>query len=512
MKIAQFHYHLQPGGVTDVIILSAKTLLRRRDDITELRLVTGRREGAEETCDRIRRDLPREKADALRLDFIEEIDYEENLSERTDSGALVERLEARYGDDTIWWIHNYQIGKNPAFTAALMMVAEKGNRNIIFQIHDFPECARFENLARLDAVLDGPPYPSGPRIRYAVINERDRKLLVDAGIDDGAVFRLDNPVPLSPMETFDVEETKSALDEVGKKEFPAWTPGAPVVFYPVRTIRRKNVLEAALMIRLVAREANLVVSLPGTSGAERPYSDRVEKAFREGLAPGIWGTGTSDDPRLDYPRMIAACDGVISSSVQEGFGYLFINALHWRKPLLARYLDVMDGFLDIFRDYPRRFWADFRIPAWAGLREKTIESYKGKVAALAALLPARSVKSLTMASERIAQGGGIDISFVSVEDQLEALRRARDDEEWTSNARQLNKELLDAADLTLSARAPDIDVEIEGQFGEAAYARGFEGIRRSFGEAVKTPDPAAIRNSLLKAFSRLDYFRLLYDS
>ena len=509
MKIALFHYHLKPGGVTDVVVFSVRALLSRMDDLSEIRLVTGSPEGTEAVMDKIRDGLDRQTSNKLKLDVLEELAYVED-GEGPEAAKLAERLEARYAEDTLWWIHNYHLGKNTAFTAAVVGIAEAGKRDMLLQIHDFPECGRHENLRRLDEDLPVPPYPSGPRVRYAVINERDRKILADAGLGE-AVSLLADPVSLPPPAMADQDGVRKALEEKCAKDNPAYVAGAPLILYPIRAIRRKNVLEAALIVRLLDEPANLIVTLPGISAQETAYSDMVEGAYRDGLITGVWCPEATGDERLAYERLTASCDAVISTSVQEGFGYLFLNALHWRKPLLARYLDILDGVLELFGDYPRRFWADFRVPDRAGLFERTRAAYEAKIRGLSPPMPEKSMKSISSAIAKMTAGGGIDVSFLGVEDQLEMLRLAKDDAEWLEETRLLNKELLESIERTLVARPPDMDRTIEAHFGEGSYARRFREITASFGAKVPTPSPAKVRESVSKAFGRIDYMRLIYD-
>ncbi|MDT8298455.1 MAG: glycosyltransferase family 1 protein [Spirochaetaceae bacterium] len=509
MKIALFHYHLKPGGVTDVVIYSSRAILTGFKNLTELRLVTGESEGTELVMSRIREGFDRDTADKLRLDILEELAYVED-GNAPDMTKLSQRLEARYDEETLWWVHNYHLGKNPSFTGALMAVATAGRRDMLLHIHDFPECGRPENLAKLDAVMEIPPYPTGSRIRYAVINERDRRILADSGLKD-SVTLLPNPVPLTPNAPSDPETLRTALTELCASDNPGYIPGAPNLLYPVRAIRRKNVLEAALLVRLMEEPVNLILTLPGISAQERGYSELVEKAFRDGLIQGVWCPGSTGDQRLEYPKLASSCDAVISTSVQEGFGYLFLNALHWRKPLLSRYLDILDGVLDLFGDYPRRFWADFRVPSTQELADKTQEAYLKKIRTLETTLPDKSIKSTISSVSKLAAGGGIDISYLSVEDQLAALESARDDDQWREEARNLNRELLDSIEKTLKARPPDMDRIIESQFGSGAFNRAFGELVEGFGLKTPTPSPVKIRESVKKAFGRIDYMRLLYD-
>jgi len=509
MKIALFHYHLKPGGVTDVIIYSTRALLSRLNKLEEIRLVTGDAENTERILEKIREGFDRQTADKIRLDVLEELNYSDEKP-GPNPEQLTSRLLARYDEDTLWWVHNYHLGKNPGFTAALMSVAESGNRDMLFHIHDFPECGRPENLRRLNSVLKTPPYPVGAGIRYAVINERDLRILSDAGLE-GSVSLLTNPVPLPPVVPADPKGMRTALKEYCMKDNPGYIPGAPNILYPVRAIRRKNILEAALFVKLLEVPANLIVTLPGNSMQERTYSGIVEDAFKSGLISGVWCPEACGDERLSYGQMSSSCDAVISTSVQEGFGYLFLNALHWQKPLLARYLDILDGILDLFGDYPRRFWADFRIPATPDLIKKTQDAYTERIRKIEDGLSDKSIKSMTSAVSKIAAGGGIDISYLSVEDQLSILTLADNDEEWLEKTKFLNRELLESAGRTMKARAPQMDRIIEARFGEGAFVRKFNDIISDFGRKVPGISPEKVRESVGKSFGRIDYMRLLYD-
>ena len=281
MRIVIFHYHLKPGGVTDVIVQSAVNLLRGLKDLEGLVLACGAPDGAGRARERIREACGEDAPVSLALD--PEIGYA-GEADKFDRRALGDRLEEELGgEDVLWWVHNYHLGKNAAFTGALKDIADRGRQRLLLQIHDFPECGRYENLRRLEGLLGEVPYTRGPNIRYAVINDRDRRYLREAGLDDGEVFLLDNPVPLATLpEPPDREELHGALARKYGRLFPGFLRGEPLWFYPVRSIRRKNVLEAALLVRLLPERANLVVSLPGTSDQELPYSEAVHNLFREG--------------------------------------------------------------------------------------------------------------------------------------------------------------------------------------------------------------------------------------
>ena len=509
MKIAVFHYHLKPGGVTDVIVFSIRILLKRLKTISEIRLVTGEEQGTELVMERIRKDLEHQQADKVKLDVLPELAYTTEANP-DDITHITRRIEARYGEDTLWWVHNYHLGKNPSFTAALMNIAKESKRDILLHIHDFPECGRTENLKKLNSILKTPAYPSGSRIRYAVINERDRKILAESGLED-SVTLLTNPLPIPPRSNNNSAMLQAALEQRCAKDNPGFIPNAPVLLYPVRCIRRKNVLEAAILTQLLPDPVNLVITLPGLSAQEQRYSNLVQEAYREGIIPGVWCPESTGDERLSYQNLASGSDAIISTSVQEGFGYLYLNSLYWKKPLLARYLDTLDGILDIFGDYPRRFWADLRIPADKDLAQRTQQAYLHKIDHLGSLTSERALKSIKSAAQKISNGREMDYSFLAVEDQIALLKQAKAGGDWLKETRSLNRELLDSISRTIMAHAPDMEPLLATRFSDYAYASTFSHIISSFGTKSPTPPPAKVYGAVSKTFTRIDYLRLLYD-
>ncbi len=87
-------------------------------------------------------------------------------------------------------------------------------------------------------------------------------------------------------------------------------PESPLLLYPVRTVRRRNVLEAGLL-----------VSLPGLKRTEIVYSRLVEQCFHEGLIPGLWGIGEDlAEAGLSFRDTVQASDLVVSTAVRDGCG------------------------------------------------------------------------------------------------------------------------------------------------------------------------------------------------
>jgi len=505
MKIALFHSQLNSGGKTDAIINSVRFLLARFNELTEIRLVTGLQGGAFEALREIRMGFDRHTADKLHLDILEELTGIEN-SNKDEIGRLIAKLKARYGEDTLWWVHNYHCGLSPVFTAGLMRIAETGDRNMLLHIHDFPECGRYESLAELNAVLPKPPYPSGSRIRYAVINERDKQILSDAGLK-GSVHTLMNPVSLKSVDKTDTAALCGALEKHGRQY--GFRPAAPMLLYPGETSRKKNILEAALITRLLDEPANLIVTRPASQ--DEVYSDIVQSAYLDGLISGFWCPSSIVDGYGSEADLASSCNAIISTSIEENSGKPFLDTLHWQKPLLARYVGTIDGILEFLGDYPRRIWADLRIPAYPKLAKRTKNAYKDKIDAASSLLPAKSLKPLFSAVSKLDSGGGIDMSYLAVNDQIGALKKAKNDKNWLEETRALNKELLDSLSRTIKATAPQMDDALKDRYGEAAYMKSFFAILRDFGVNKPTPNPIRVQEFVSKSFGRIDHMRLLYD-
>lgn len=509
-----FHYHLLPGGVTDVVVLSIRALLNHWEELGRVRLVYGREDNTDKVREKIIKGLDRALADKLDMVLYRDINYSEFVESPQDARELARDLMHRFGgDDDLWMIHNYQLGKNPTFTQALLLCIENREQKFLFQIHDFPECSRYANLARLKAGTDRNLYPQRENVAYCVINSRDYRYLVDGGIREENLWLLNNPVPLGSTTKADKEAVKSALYERYRRDFPAMKPGAKLLFYPVRSIRRKNVFEAAYLIKLLERDVNFLISLPGVSRSEKPYSDLVEKAFREGLIPGMWGIGMDEETDLiNYMNFWAAADVIISPSIQEGFGYLYLNALHWEKPLFTRYLDIMEGFRPLFSEESSHFYSEVPVPLSREESERLKENYRRKIDSLGDLMPRSQRDLLESRLDEVVGDDRVCFSYLSPREQYEILKKLEEDADFRISARDLNRESLDRLTSLLDAVVTNRDGDIDKTFGEAPYARVFRSIMKGLERGCRAvPDDGAdIQGNLEKTFFSLPYLRLLY--
>ncbi len=513
-----FHYHLLPGGVTSVISLACEALARYMPELKKITLATGTRENLPETAEAIRKNIAGFNL-KLNTAVLEEIGYVSGMPSAPSVKEIKHHLQHFAG--SLWWIHNYHLGKNPQFTQALLeLLEENPHQQVLFHIHDFPECARYENLQRLKSNLTKNPYPRGRNVRYALINRRDLNLMIQSGLPREDLFLLNNPVRKSSPADSEPPDT-GKIRRILSEKFPdrgCYTPEGLHLFYPVRTIRRKNILEAGVWTRLAgaysSEPVNLIVTLPGVSTAERHYSDTVEQIFREGLIPGLWGIGRHlDAAGVSFTGLGKSCDMMVASSVQEGFGYLFVEALQWGLPLFARDLDILEGIRDLFDPVSSRFYSELKIPASPARAEKLRIQYRQKLERTAEHLPPEAGEVLEREIEQTGKEGNIDFSLLSVSEQTEVLQQLESPGFLEETLMLNQKGLADFNEILGNSPDSAMVKRAEEQFSFNNFAKKTGEIFQSYQEAGQR-GPAqqeSPQTSLIEAFARLKFMLLLYD-
>ena len=521
-----FHHHLLTGGVTSVILKSVDALKSYLPEITRIYLVTGKKINFNNLT----------LTPEVEVKVLPEIDYLEGqkLSGRdspTASSSLANRLIREFAsDNAIWWIHNYHLGKNPLFTRALLEIIHGTygdiHQKIVLQIHDFPECGRYENLALLESIVKSPLYPLSPDVQYVVLNERDYDILITSGVPQESLTLLENPIsPYTPPRTNSSEKkkTKESLAAAFGASFPSFITDAPLIIYPIRTIRRKNVMEAGLIARLLEEPVNLIASLPGVSGSEIAYSNLIQKCFEQGLIPGLWGIGEKlEAAGLSFEKLIEAGDLIISTSVQEGFGYLFINALQWQRPLLARDLDILKGTKDLFSTFPSHFYSRVDCPLPESERKILIASYRRKLMNLSGVLSDQTIKELIFDIEKLLEREAVDFSFLTPELQYRLLKQL-DSVSFKDEVIEINRDLIEQAGELLyggtltGMKSSTRAAELQRRYSYRSYAAQAAKILKRFKKGASsesqnhTPKTSADQKEVIRQFARLEYIRLLYD-
>ena len=522
-RLVVFHYHLQAGGVTSVVRDGLRALFAERTRHSapvpeRLVLVTGEESQAAAVRDRIAAEIigSRPEIEVVvepRLAYRDPTRAGDTVGHSGVADQLMSYLLDRLGgDQTVWWIHNHHLGKNVEFTNAILSAAGRGQRCLL-QIHDFPEAGRLANLRVNDRFLSRSPYPIVPNVRYAVINARDRKILAGAGIPDESLFLLENPVaPEEPADPSHRASTIQALAAAFGNRFPSFQPGRPTWFYPVRDRRRKNAVEAALLATLA--EHQLILTLPAVSSVEVDYSNAVAAAFGNGSLAGLYGIGPElDDHGIGFRALIDAAHGILCSSIQEGFGYLFLNAVQWRLPLITRELDVLGGIDDLLRRAGAYRYDSVLVPIDAGHRARLQDRYRAKVDGLAGLVDDDDLSTLSAKVTIALESECVEFSYLDWSDQIEMTGRLGDPGFRRATA-TANRTLLDRIDSSIEKRPPDIGEQVDSRFGQTAFARRAAAVLGmdddSWGRSDGTVTGSADQARITRAFATLDNLRLLY--
>jgi hypothetical protein len=510
-----FHYHLLPGGVTDVIKHSLNCFSEMKD-IASVTVVCGRTENTEKLKNHMA--SLKDSGTRLEIEIMPELDYLGNGKGSSDPVQLKKMLMERYSSDaSVWLIHNFHLGKNWAFTKALNSIAEDATQRMIYQIHDFPECARYANLKELKDHIDTSLYPQSPTLRYCVINVRDYKIMKRAGMPEGMIHLLENPVPAVDNPSQLPADKKRIIKSLGefKGKDGRLDPEGSLWLYPVRSIRRKNVLEGGFLAALQDDPVNLILTLPGISAQEKNYSDLCEDAFARGLIQGFWGTGTlPDEAGISFQEMISSSDLIFSSSVQEGFGYMYLNSLLWNKPLIARSLDIMEGFLPLMENYPALFYTEISVPAEEELKIRIREQYESRFAELHSYLPHELKNKLDGELNDYLDGDRLEFSYLSPADQFKILEKLKSPL-FISECKALNEGILKKITKLKRTATVDKEMELYNSYGEESYRKNFTQILDSF-SGIKAPEfnnkseSDQIDKTLQYEFSKLEFLRLIY--
>lgn len=491
--IVIFHYHVRSGGVTSVILLSIQAIAAEMQEVRRIRLVVG--EEPDEGLLALIAAIGRSSGGSLRVEVetCPELGYagsgpqllgqagtgrpSGDSGPEAESRRIARLLSERWGG-ALWWVHNYHLGKNPPFTQALLDIAsEYPDQRMLLHIHDLPEAGRFENLRQLHTSVTRPLYPALRNVRYLVINDRDRRLLLDAGLSRELVFLVNNPVSAQPLPAVDPQEVRARLSTHFGRKFPAFDPASPLLFYPVRAIRRKNLLEAGLIASLSPERPNLVVTLPGVSPRELRYSRAVEESFERGAIKGLFGIGERlPAAGLDFPAVAAAADRIVSTSFQEGFGYLFADSLRWGKPLVARSLDTLGGIADLLDPASVRLYDRLLVPLDGGERAALLSAYDRYLDGIRSGLSRPS--ETREAVRRLVAGSAADFSYLPLEGQLRVVERATDPS-YRSELVSMNAGLFDGLERLVAPR-PELGEAVAERFGFPRYAQALRGAIASF--------------------------------
>lgn len=391
MRVAIVHYHLRPGGVTRVVATAARVLQAAGVAVA---VVVGEAPLAE-FCAPVR--------------VVKGLGYCRDDAGLT-AAELVEALRgaataALGGPPDLWHFHNHALGKNVLLAAVVAWLAEAGER-LVLQLHDLVEDGRAANYALIASCRK--LYPVGPGIRYVFLNSRDLERFRHSGLPETAAVLLPNAVG-----------GMRCTDESAKG---SW------VVYPVRGIRRKNLGEMLLLAALAPTGVRFAVTAAPVAAEglrihdawqemAREHRLPVEFAVVDRLAPAAGAAATLE-------AWLAHASQVLTTSVAEGFGFAFLDAVALGKPLVGRKLphlaaDWAAAGLRLGGLYDRILVPAAAVPVAAveeALRESLVAMYQGYGCKI-------SAAAVAQAQAALSADGWLDFGNLPEECQREIIVR-----------------------------------------------------------------------------------------
>ena len=334
MHVAIVHHHLRPGGVTRVIENATASLQRAGHTCV---VITG------EPCPE-QSPLHEISRIAAGLGYVDDAAFSaEVLAARIRSAAGAPKPD-------LWHFHNHSLGKNIRLPDAVEIIAAE--EPVLLQIHDFAEDGRPSNytIASQAATL----YPQGPRCHYAVLTQRDQSVLSNAGLTPGRLHLLPNPVSVPKIEAEPIQRER------------------PLLFYPTRGIRRKNVGEVVLLATLLSDEGIEVATSRAPDNPQwMDIHRRWETFVRERRIPvrlGVVGDHTHGGHGFD--AWVATANAMLTTSITEGFGLAFLEPILFGKPLVGRDLpDITADFKTRGLTFPGLYRSLLVPSKWIDLQE-----------------------------------------------------------------------------------------------------------------------------------------------
>lgn len=329
MKVVILHYHLNPGGVTRIIESQVKGLETVTGNL-DIMILTGH-EGAASGIPAV----PAAVHASLYYQFPESHPVDQ-LEERR---KIISHIKDHLTPDSILHCHNANLGKNPAFSAAVFQLAGEGYA-IVNHCHDFPE-DRPENFTFLEKVvggLFGIPleellYPNLPRYHFITLNSCDHNRILQHGIPAARVHLLANPVvmhntPGNGAHEEDREEITKVLELDASKK---------ICTYPVRGIRRKNIGEFLLLAAVFEKQAGFIITQPPKNPVELPGYTRW-KQFSKLIGLDVkYEAGEA----VNHEMLIHVSDFCVTTSYREGFGMAYLEPWITGTPVIGRNLECI---------------------------------------------------------------------------------------------------------------------------------------------------------------------------
>ncbi len=364
--------------------------------------------------------------------------------------------------DTLLHVHNHSLGKLASLPSAIALLAESGWK-FLLQVHDFAEDNRPSNYRHLTQAINSNHangisdtlYPQASNLHYATLTSRDANIFITAGLTKERLHILPNPCSILN----DLPSKIMARDQV----LPALNLSSEtyLLTYPVRGIRRKNVGEMLLLSALASSPSCFAISLAPKNPLERVSFDRWQKLAIDLGLPCRFDTGGAYG--IDFLDLIAASDAILTTSVAEGFGMVFLEAWLAGKPLVGR--DLVEITND-FRSAGMRFndlYAELKIPLELINKRIVLEKLKTNYRNICHEYQVTMTEDALLEDELnvLIEAGWIDFGRLPVTEQASLISRTAKDDTVRKCLLKANPSLLDTLKTSLEERLTDIESNAE---------------------------------------------------
>jgi hypothetical protein len=338
------------------------------------------------------------------------------------------------------------------------------------------------------------------------LNGRDRDVLRAAGVEPGRLHLLPNPVP----EMDALPEKARARAKLAKR----FAVGADrrLVLYPVRCIRRKNVGEALLYSVLGPPGTVVGMTLAPLNPAEVPLYEGWKRLAAELELPCRFELGAKGGLRFD--ESLAAADLILTTSLAEGFGMVFLESWLAGRVLVGRDLpeitaDFTAGGLCLDHLRPR-----LCVPVeWVGrnsFQVAVLDAYGRTLAAYGREEPDDELDAL----EAKLEDGLVDFADLDEPRQAQVLRIVAESEAHRGRVLEANPWLGDLFDIPPEAADERIRhnaAAIAGGYSLVPSGRRLLDLYGRVAEEDRSapPEPLPGAPGILDEFLALGRFRLM---
>lgn len=404
LNIGILHYHWLRGGVYTVVNNNLKSLIAHsRFNPIHIDLIS--RDAGQTTGQNLTHDLQQwakqqsKSSIAIRPVELPLLDYQTQSAEnrilftaqaQTLSEQIYDALNLADSNQQSPYIlnpHNANLGKNPFLTKALALLAQRIEQQnlpirILYQMHDFAEDHRPHCWQSLRGCTGGDDhtfavsmmYPANPSIHWVTINSADKVKLESTGLQPQSISVLPNAVEIETFtQTSLLKAEQNQLKAIGLKSIDfaedlrqriaafavdhefTFDSKRKMILSPIKVLRRKNVIESILLLLWLNAqrdEHQLMITLNANSQEDIAYSQAIADVIRKNKLPVIIGFGHQlAGPQAEIEEgqvnayglidLMTLSDCVLTTSIQEGFGYVFHEPWLAHKAVLGRNIDMV---------------------------------------------------------------------------------------------------------------------------------------------------------------------------